>query len=283
MDRCSGCCSCNGSDTVCPHQSESRRQKGCEQVANKDAAAHAQAEPQPPPPAPLKDEPKKVAGEPKPEPTPEPESKPEKKDTVYLSAIYNVKIDPPYATLTVKNDVGTVTGIGRKRQVRIDYPLSVGPVVIEAVCFGYKSSEMWRTPVAGKVVDLQVHLEKLPDTNREVMSLTSPQRDVRDSSSWIGQWDCGDVVITLNDDFTADKNKTNHLGKWQYVNGDAHIVWNDGKQNVLRRNGQGFQKLYWEAGVSLDSPPTSTCPAVKKRPRQQNSWVKFGSGRSPSV
>ena len=86
-----------------------------------------------------------------------------------------------------------------------------------------------------------------------------------DSMAFVGVWDCGDVVITLKDDFSAYKSiPQNPLGKWKCVNGEAHVVWNDGKQTILRRDGQGFRKLTWKAGVGLDSPPSNTSPAVKK-------------------
>ena len=92
---------------------------------------------------------------------------------------------------------------------------------------------------------------------------------VNDSSMFVGQWDCGDVVITLNADFTAHKNRPNPLGKWECVNGEARMAWDDGRRTVLRRDGQGFQKLTWNAGVSMESPPSNTFPAVKGKSKQR--------------
>jgi hypothetical protein len=98
----------------------------------------------------------------------------------------------------------------------------------------------------------------------------SPQSRAVVSKEWrhfVGQWNCGDAVITLNADFTAHKNKSNPLGKWEYVNGEAHIVWNDGTRTILRREGQGFLKLTWPPGASLQALPNPkwTFPAVKTR------------------
>jgi len=89
------------------------------------------------------------------------------------------------------------------------------------------------------------------------------------SEEWkvfVGRWDCGDIDITLNEDFTALNHTRNHRGKWEYVKGEAHIAWNNGNRTVLRREGQGFQKLYWKAGETADSSPNPkwTHPAVKK-------------------
>jgi hypothetical protein len=82
---------------------------------------------------------------------------------------------------------------------------------------------------------------------------------------FVGQWNCGNnLAITLKADFTARKNSPNPMGKWECVSGEAHIAWDDGARSVLQRDGDGFRKLGWLAGVSLDSPPSSTFPAVKK-------------------
>jgi hypothetical protein len=80
---------------------------------------------------------------------------------------------------------------------------------------------------------------------------------------FVGVWDCGDIVITLNADFTA-RNNRNGSGKWECVNGEAHIVWNSGAKNVLRRDGEGFQKLMWKAGRGLDSQPVNVFPAHQR-------------------
>ena len=94
---------------------------------------------------------------------------------------------------------------------------------------------------------------------------TSAGTAARDNGGvFVGQWDCGNVVITLTEDFTARKNKPNPLGKWECVNGEARIAWNDGVRNVLRRDGEGFRKLTWPPGVSLDSPPSNISPVAKK-------------------
>ena len=98
---------------------------------------------------------------------------------------------------------------------------------------------------------------------------TSPTR-AKPNSDWrffVGQWDCGkNDVVTLNADFTARKNRPNPLGKWECVNGEARIVWDDEVRTVLRREGKGVKKLSWKPGMSLDSPPWPdwTTPAVKK-------------------
>lgn len=88
---------------------------------------------------------------------------------------------------------------------------------------------------------------------------------VTQSKLFVGQWDCRDIVIILNADFTAHNSlRANQQGKWECVNGEARIVWDNGVRNVLRRDGEGFRKLKWNAGVSMDSPPSNSSPAMKK-------------------
>lgn len=82
-------------------------------------------------------------------------------------ATYKVEIDPPFATLTVKDDQGVVTGSGKLRQVQIDHFPTSGYVRLEAVCSGYKSSDQWLTPTSGRAADLQIRLEKLPERETE--------------------------------------------------------------------------------------------------------------------
>ena len=52
------------------------------------------------------------------------------------SAIYDVEIDPPSATLAIQNNMGTITGTGRTRQIRFDNIPSRSYVNITASCRG---------------------------------------------------------------------------------------------------------------------------------------------------
>jgi hypothetical protein len=84
-----------------------------------------------------------------------------------------------------------------------------------------------------------------------------------DWRAFVGVWDCGTSTITLHDDFTAHASlKKVGVGKWEYLNGEAHITWTNGWTTHLRRDGEGFQKLTW-FGVNLNSRP-NVSPAVKK-------------------
>ena len=95
--------------------------------------------------------------------------------TKWKPAIYNVDIDPPYATLTVKDNSGVITGTGKQRQIRIDHRPSSGNVVIEAFCYGCKSSEQRFAPAAGNIVDVKIHLEKRPEATVNTKEPAEPK------------------------------------------------------------------------------------------------------------
>jgi hypothetical protein len=44
-------------------------------------------------------------------------------------------------------------------------------------------------------------------------------------------------------------------GKWEYVNGEARITWDDGAQDAIRRAGTHFQKYAYQMGKSFTDQP----------------------------
>ena len=97
-------------------------------------------------------------------------------------AIYNVQIDPPFATLEVKGDRGTTSGDGRLRQIRIDDPSQ--SVLIVASCDGYKSSEQFLEPKPGENANLRIVLEKLPQEKPNLPPKRSPAPAAPKEPDW---------------------------------------------------------------------------------------------------
>jgi hypothetical protein len=180
-------------------------------------------------------------------------------------AVYNVEIEPATATLTVAGNLGTVTGEGKQRQIKVDH-ISGGQIMVMVSAEGHLPFSRWLTPKPGEHEDLRITLYPKPSQATQLASLpTEPRANTKGPKGWrgfVGEWDCGDIVITLKNDFTASSNKKK--GRWKYVDGEARIEWNNGSRNVLRHDGQGFQKLFWPSGVRLDSSPRNVFPAVKK-------------------
>ena len=77
---------------------------------------------------------------------------------------------------------------------------------------------------------------------------------------FIGKWECGDgqgnnFYITLNEDGTAHRTIGEVNGRWEYVDGEAHITWDDGRRDAIRKSGpQHFKFAYGEGKSFTDDP-----------------------------
>jgi hypothetical protein len=74
--------------------------------------------------------------------------------------VYDVEIDPPEATLIVKNNLGTITGSGRSRQIHFDDIPWRSYVVITATCEGYQPYTRSFAPRPGQHEKLLIELHK---------------------------------------------------------------------------------------------------------------------------
>jgi len=83
---------------------------------------------------------------------------------------------------------------------------------------------------------------------------------------YFGKWEAGDgngdtFTITLKENGEAFRSIGNVRGKWVYVNGEAHITWDDGAQDALRKVGNKFQKSAYSAGKSFTDTPDNVTDA----------------------
>jgi len=83
---------------------------------------------------------------------------------------------------------------------------------------------------------------------------------------FLGKWEVGDgagntFYITLYDDGDAKRTLGKVRGKWEYVDGEAHITWDDGAQDAIRRAGAHFQKFAYHMGKSFTDEPDNVTPA----------------------
>jgi hypothetical protein len=88
---------------------------------------------------------------------------------------------------------------------------------------------------------------------------------------FVGKWKVGDgaggtFLITLRRDGTATKTLGSSHGTWTVVNGEARITWDDGWRDVIRRNGNGFQKAAYAPGKSLSGDPSNVAEAEPTEP-----------------
>ena len=87
-----------------------------------------------------------------------------------------------------------------------------------------------------------------------------------------GQWKVGiggapgTFVITLSPDGTATKSVGSEHGRWEVVEGEARISWDDGWHDVIRRAGHGFEKAAYAPGKPLTDAPTNVASASRTEP-----------------
>ena len=89
---------------------------------------------------------------------------------------------------------------------------------------------------------------------------------------FIGKWEVGDgsgntFFITLEADGNAKKTHGEEHGTWTLVDGEAHIAWDDGWHDAIRKVGSKHEKLAHEPGKSFDDPPSNVTAATNTDPR----------------
>jgi hypothetical protein len=83
---------------------------------------------------------------------------------------------------------------------------------------------------------------------------------------FIGKWECGDgsgnnFYITLNEDGTAHRSIGDVNGRWEYVDGEARVSWEDGRKDAIRKSGPQYFKFAYGAGKSFTDDPDNVAHA----------------------
>ena len=89
---------------------------------------------------------------------------------------------------------------------------------------------------------------------------------------YVGKWECGDgtgntFYITLKDSGDAMRSIGDVHGRWQYINGEARVTWDDGAQDAIRKTGSRYQKFAYRAGKSFTDQPDNVTDARLTAPR----------------
>lgn len=83
---------------------------------------------------------------------------------------------------------------------------------------------------------------------------------------FIGKWECGDgqgnnFYITLNEDGTAHRSIGEVSGRWEYVDGEARVTWEDGRKDAIRKSGPQYFKFAYGEGKSFTDDPDNVTHA----------------------
>jgi hypothetical protein len=102
-----------------------------------------------------------------------------------------------------------------------------------------------------------------------VAATNSATLDMPDRHHFVGKWNVGDgrggtfeFVLDASGEAHNNVNGGMH-GTWAYANGEAHIAWDNGWHDIIRRVGTKYRKLAFEPGKSLDGGPSNEGDAHK--------------------
>ena len=89
---------------------------------------------------------------------------------------------------------------------------------------------------------------------------------------YVGKWECGDgngsnFYITLKESGDATRSIGDVHGSWVYVNGEAHVTWDDGAQDAIRKIGSRYQKFAYHQGKSFTDQPDNVASARLTNPK----------------
>lgn len=76
----------------------------------------------------------------------------------------------------------------------------------------------------------------------------------------------GTFYITLAADGTATKSMGSSRGTWEMVDAEAHISWDDGWHDVIRKTGNHYEKAAYAPGRPLTDSPSNVTSAVRTEP-----------------
>jgi hypothetical protein len=119
----------------------------------------------------------------------------------------------------------------------------------------------------------------LSDIERVEFPVGSASNDIGSSNPeapprghYVGKWECGDgnggnFTITLKDSGDAMRSIGDMHGRWQYINGEARVTWDDGAQDAIRKIGSRYQKFAYRAGKSFTDQPDNVTNARLTTPR----------------
>ncbi len=112
-------------------------------------------------------------------------------------------------------------------------------------------------------------IERIEFPASEQAGAASPNAPPR--NRFLGKWEVGDgagntFYISLYDDGDAKRSLGNVRGKWEYVDGEARVTWDDGAQDAIRRVGTRYQKYAYGRGKSFTDEPDNVTAAKNTMP-----------------
>jgi hypothetical protein len=88
---------------------------------------------------------------------------------------------------------------------------------------------------------------------------------------FLGKWEVGNgmggtFLITLERNGQATKTLGSSHGTWKVENGEAHINWDDGWHDAIRRAGSKYEKVAYPPGKTFSDKPDNVADAKSLEP-----------------
>jgi hypothetical protein len=99
---------------------------------------------------------------------------------------------------------------------------------------------------------------------------SNPQSPPR--GHFVGKWECGDggcstFFIELKEGGEAWRSIGNEGGHWDYLNGEAQIIWDDGRKDAIRKVGSHYEKSAYDSGKTFSDRPDNVTSARLTHPK----------------
>jgi hypothetical protein len=137
-----------------------------------------------------------------------------------------------------------------------------------------KSSDADRSSIV--IVFKDGHRQSFPveDVARIEFQAAAAGVSQADKNRFVGKWEVGTgtgagktFFITLDADGTAKKSIGATHGKWTVENGEAHISWDDGWHDAIRKIGGKHEKFAYGPGKSFSDQPDNVTDAKNTLPK----------------
>jgi len=98
-----------------------------------------------------------------------------------------------------------------------------------------------------------------------------PLPSLSSTGHFLGRWRCGDgggrtFIITLDRDGHATKSIGSAHGTWTVENGEAHVSWDDGWHDAIRKVGNNYEKVAYGPGKTFSDEPDNKAEAKSLDP-----------------
>jgi hypothetical protein len=112
------------------------------------------------------------------------------------------------------------------------------------------------------------HQTLSPDIAR-IEFKSSASTPILGRNHFLGKWKVGDgaggtLIMTLDRDGRARKSNSSPRGTWTVVDGEAHITWDDGWKDIIRKVGNKHEKVAFRPGKSFSDEPSNVTTATNE-------------------